>query len=148
MEEISDIILKEYRDAFENLDKNNNGFISVKNLGTIMKSLGLNPSDQELKDIIAEVDLDGNGTIEFNEFVLMMHKRTKDSDPEEDIISAFRVFDKDENGIITTKDLRHLMTTMGDKLTDDEIDLLIEEADSDGNGIINYEEFVRMMMTR
>jgi calmodulin len=148
MEEISDFKLKEYREAFENFDKDHSGTISFKELGSMMKSLGQNPSDQELRDIISEVDLDGNGYIDFNEFVMIMHKRSKENDPEEDVISAFRVFDKDGNGTISTKELRHIMTTIGDKLTDEEVNQMIEEADVDGDGIINYEEFVRMMMAK
>ncbi len=148
MEEISDFKLKEYREAFENFDKDHNGTISFKELGSMMKSLGQNPTEQELREIISEVDLDGNGYIDFNEFVMIMHKRSKESDPEEDVISAFRVFDKEGNGTISTKELRHIMTTIGDKLTDEEVNQMIEEADIDGDGVINYEEFVRMMMAK
>jgi calmodulin len=67
---------------------------------------------------------------------------------EEEIINAFRVFDKNDSGIITASELKHVMTTIGDKLTDEEVDALIREADIDGNGNINYEEFVRTMMAR
>ena len=148
MEEISDAKMKEYREAFENFDKDHNGSISLKELGSMMKSLGQNPSDQELREIIAEVDLDGNGNIDFNEFVIIMQKRSKETDPEEEIIAAFRVFDKEGNGTLSTKELRHVMTTIGDKLTDEEVDQMIEEADIDGDGTINYEEFVRMMMAK
>ena len=148
VEEISDLKLKEYREAFDNFDKDHNGSISLKELGSMMKSLGQAPSDQDLREIISEVDLDGNGNIDFNEFITIMQKRTRDSDPEEEIISAFRVFDKDGNGTLSTKELRHVMTTIGDKLTDEEVDQMIEEADVDGDGVINYEEFVRMMMAK
>ena len=148
VEEISDVKLKEYREAFENFDKDHNGSISHKELGSMMKSLGQNPTDAEMREIIAEVDLDGNGYVDFNEFVIIMQKRSKELDPEEEIISAFRVFDKDGNGTLSTKELRHIMTTIGDKLTDEEVDQMIEEADIDGDGVINYEEFVRMMMAK
>ena len=148
VEEISDLKLKESREAFDNFDKDHNGSISLKELGSMMKSLGQAPTDQDLREIISEVDLDGNGNIDFNEFITIMQKRTRDSDPEEEIISAFRVFDKDGNGTLSTKELRHVMTTIGDKLTDEEVDQMIEEADVDGDGVINYEEFVRMMMAK
>ncbi len=58
------------------------------------------------------------------------------------------MFDKEGNGTISTKELRHIMTTIGDKLTDEEVNQMIEEADIDGDGVINYEEFVRMMMAK
>lgn len=73
---------------------------------------------------------------------------TQDSDTEEELIEAFKVFDRDGNGLISAAELRHVMTNLGEKLTDDEVDEMIREADLDGDGHINYEEFVRMMMAK
>jgi calmodulin len=75
----------------------------------------------------------------------MMAKKMKDSDNEEELREAFRVFDKDGNGYISAAELRHVMTNLGEKLTDDEVDEMIREADLDGDGMVNYEEFVTMM---
>ena len=147
-EEITEQQYREYREAFDNFDKGHNGYISIKDLRFIMKSLNQNPSEAELRQILAEVDLDGSGTIDFNEFCILMQQRSKESEPEEEIIAAFRVFDKDGNGTLGTKELRHIMTSIGDKLTDEEVDQMIDEADIDGDGVINYEEFVRMMMAK
>lgn len=72
----------------------------------------------------------------------------KDTDTEEELIEAFKVFDRDGNGLISAAELRHVMTNLGEKLTDEEVDEMIREADIDGDGHINYEEFVRMMMAR
>ena len=60
---------------------------------------------------------------------------------------AFEIFDKDGNGTISAAELRHVMTNLGEKLTDEEVDEMIREADVDGDGQINYEEFVKMMMS-
>lgn len=68
----------------------------------------------------------------------------KDTDSEEEIKEAFKVFDKDGNGFISAAELRHVMTNLGEKLTDDEVDEMIREADVDGDGQINYEEFVKV----
>jgi len=81
----------------------------------------------------------GNGTIDFEEFLHMMLKKMKDTDSEEEIREAFRVFDKDGNGFISADELRHVMTSLGEKLTDEEVDEMIREADIDGDGQINYE---------
>ena len=75
-------------------------------------------------------------------------RKTKDTDTEEELIEAFKVFDRDGNGLISAAELRHVMTNLGEKLTDEEVDEMIREADIDGDGHINYEEFVRMMMAR
>lgn len=81
----------------------------------------------------------GNGTIDFPEFLTMMARKMKDTDSEEEIKEAFRVFDKDGNGYISAAELRHVMTNLGEKLTDEEVDEMIREADIDGDGQVNYE---------
>ena len=86
--------------------------------------------------------------INFEEFVAMMEKRKDKTDTEQEIINAFRVFDKDGNGLISKAELTNIMSILGDTLTNEEIDEMIIEADVDGDGFINYEEFVRMMMAK
>ena len=113
-----------------------------------MRSLGQNPTEAELQDMVKEVDVDGSGTIEFSEFLNLMARKMKDSDSEEQLKEAFRVFDKDQNGFISAAELRKVLTNLGEKLTDDEIVEMIREADADGDGQINYKEFVKVMMTK
>jgi calmodulin len=138
--------IAEFKEAFSLFDKDGDGTITTKELGTVMRSLGQNPTEAELQDMINEVDADGNGTIDFPEFLTLMARKMKDTDSEEEILEAFKVFDKDGNGFISAAELRHVMTNLGEKLTDEEVDEMIREADVDGDGQITYEEFVRMMM--
>lgn len=70
----------------------------------------------------------------------------KEADSQEEIEEAFKVFDKDGNGYISSTELRHVMTSLGEKLTDEEVDEMIREADVNGDGQINYQEFVKMMV--
>ena len=104
-----------------------------------MRSLGQNPTESELRDMINEVDADGNGTIDFSEFLTMMARKMKDTDSEEEIKEAFKVFDKDNNGFISAEELMTVMASLGEKLTKSEIDEMIREADTDGDGQVNYE---------
>ena len=98
--------------------------------------------------MINEVDADGNGTIDFPEFLSLMARKMKDTDTEEELIEAFKVFDRDGNSFISAVELRHVMTNLGEKLTDEEVDEMIREADVDGDGQTNYEEFVKMVMAK
>merc|ERR1712224_383466 len=123
--------IQEFKEAFALFDKDGDGTITTKELGTVMRSLGQNPTEAELHDMINEVDADGNGTIDFTEFLSLMARKMKD---------------KDTNGFISAAELRHVMTNLGEKLTDEEVDEMIREADIDGDGQVNYDEFVKMMM--
>jgi len=168
--------IAEFKEAFSLFDKDGDGTITTKELGewcvrggcwrvarvaratspagprrvagTVMRSLGQNPTEAELQDMVNEVDADGNGTIDFPEFLTMMARKMKDTDSAEEIKEAFKVFDKDGNGYISASELRHIMTNLGEKLTDEEVDEMIREADVDGDGQINYDEFVDMMMQK
>jgi calmodulin len=89
------------------------GTITTVELGQMMRSLGQNPTDAELRDMINEVDEDRNGTIEFAEFCAMMGRKTHDTGPEEELREAFKLFDRDGNGSISTQELRDVMRSLG-----------------------------------
>ncbi|KAM7462880.1 hypothetical protein LguiA_031001 [Lonicera macranthoides] len=137
----------EFQEAFSLFDKDGDGCITVEELATVIRSLDQNPTEEELQDMLNEVDADGNGTIEFVEFLNLMAKKMKDNDVEEELKEAFKVFDKDQNGYISANELRHVMINLGEKLTDEEVEQMIMEADLDGDGQVNFDEFVKMMMT-
>lgn len=137
--------INEFKEAFSIFDRDGDGTITIKELKSVMRSLGLNPSDVELQDMINEIDLDSNGTIEFSEFLAMMTVKQKDSDADQELLEAFKMFDRDGNGYISAAELRYVMTNLSDRLTDEEVDDLMREADLDGDGQINFEEFKKMM---
>ena len=98
--QLTDEQTAEFREAFALFDKDGDGTISTKELGTVMNSLGQKPSAAELESMINEVDADGNGEIDFEEFLAMMAKKLKETDLEEDIREAFRVFDTKNSGYV------------------------------------------------
>ena len=81
----------------------------------------------------------GSGTINFAEFTKMMGKKMENSDPVEDLREAFKIFDKNSDGKIDPNELKKVMVNIGEKLTDEEANEMIKEADVDGDGKVNYE---------
>ena len=139
---------QEIKEAFDLFDTDGSGTIDAKELKVAMRALGFEPKKEEIRKMIADADRDGSGVIDFPEFLSLMARKMKDTDTEEELVEAFKVFDRDGNGLISAAELRHVMTNLGEKLTDEEVDEMIREADVDGDGHINYEEFVRMMMAK
>ena len=133
----------EYRDAFSLYDKDSDGKITISELDTVMRSLGQNPTEVELQKMLDKIDVDRNGTIEFEEFLQLMSQEW--IDPEVETREAFKLFDKDGDGYVTAMELKQVMAALGERLTDQQIIEMMEEADSDKNGKISYDEFKKMM---
>jgi len=139
--------IAELKQAFNEFDVDGGGSINTGELGYAMRAMGMNPTEAELLDLINEYDTDGSGQIEFPEFCNMMADKMNCTNDEDMIRMAFRVLDKDGTGTISSKTFKHLMTHIGDKLTEEEVEEMINEADKDGDGVLNYEEFVKMLTT-
>ena len=95
--------------------------------------------------MISEVDEDSNGSIDMKEFVALMARRMQQVDTQEEIAEAFRIFDKDGNGFISAQELANVMTSLGERLTEAEINEMIKEADLDQDGQISLDEFKQLM---
>ncbi|EFC43878.1 predicted protein [Naegleria gruberi] len=147
VDRLTDEQIQEYKEAFSLFDSDSDGTIVTKELGTVMRALGLNPSQGELDDMIKQVDSNNNGTIDFKEFLVLMQKKMTDNDSEDEIKEAFKVFDRDNDGIISAAELRHILTSMGEKFNEEEAEDFIREADTNGDGQIKYEDFCRLMMS-
>jgi len=137
--------LKEYKEAFGLFDKNGDGTISVKEFATVIRSLGINPSPEEVKKMVEEIDANHNKIIEFNEFVVFMENKMKRKDSEEDMIEIFKVFDADGDGLISRNELKNAMDTLGAHLTEKDVNDILDVADEDNDGYINYSEFIGMI---
>eukprot|EP01057_Protomagalhaensia_wolfi_P001248 Protomagalhaensia_wolfi_Nauph_80__1247@NODE_1736_length_1371_cov_205_636637_g1351_i0_p1_GENE_NODE_1736_length_1371_cov_205_636637_g1351_i0NODE_1736_length_1371_cov_205_636637_g1351_i0_p1_ORF_typecomplete_len154_score37_38EFhand_7/PF13499_6/3_8e22EFhand_7/PF13499_6/1_1e13EFhand_6/PF13405_6/3_3e11EFhand_6/PF13405_6/0_00055EFhand_6/PF13405_6/4_3e10EFhand_6/PF13405_6/1_9e02EFhand_8/PF13833_6/0_00028EFhand_8/PF13833_6/9_7e16EFhand_8/PF13833_6/0_00046EFhand_8/PF13833_6/8_4e06EFhand_1/PF00036_32/4_1e09 len=145
---LSEEQIADFKEAFNLFDKDGDGLITAEELGIVMKNLGQNPTDGELQDMLNEVDADGNGTIDFTEFLSVMAKTVKESDHAEELLAAFRVFDRDGDGFISGTELREVMSALGEKLEDDELEEMLREAKSSSSGessLIDYSGFVRML---
>jgi Ca2+-binding EF-hand superfamily protein len=110
-----------------------------------MRALGFEPKKEEIKKMISDIDKDGNGTIDYQEFLEMMTTKMSEKDSKEEILKAFRLFDDEEKGKISFRNLKRVAKELGENMTEEELMEMIEEADRDGDGEINEEEFLRIM---
>ena len=140
--------IDECKEVFDLFDKDKDGAIETKELGHVLNALGVNPTQSELLEMINEVDVDGLGKIKFQAFLELYKRKKNASDSEEDLIEAFKVLDKDGNGIIEASELRHLLTNLGNALSEEEADEMVREVDIDGDGLINYHELVKILITK
>lgn len=140
---LTDEKIAEHKYLFEQFDVNGDGDISYEELQKAMKGVD-DVTEEELREMMLEVDDDENGTIEFTEFLTMMGKR---GEKEARVIKAFAFFDKDKTGFLSASQLCNIMHRHANMLTPDEIEEMVQEADSDQDGFINYKQFVRLMMS-
>ncbi|XP_003490975.1 troponin C, isoallergen Bla g 6.0201-like isoform X2 [Bombus vosnesenskii] len=134
--------------AFDAFDHDKKGSIGTDMVGTILTMLGYELSEKTLKEIITEVDEDGSGQLEFEEFCTLAARFLVEEDSEamqQELREAFRLYDKEGNGYITTAVFRDILHELDDKLTPQELDMMIEEIDADGSGTLDFDEFMEVM---
>ena len=112
----------------------------------MLTALGQSPSEDDIAKMIAEVDADANGTLEFPEFLKMMASRMNTKNNDEEIQEAFKVFDIDGSGFITSASLTKAMKSLKEDFKPEEIDQLIKITGSDGK--VSYKQFQNMMTMR
>ncbi|CAH1985623.1 unnamed protein product [Acanthoscelides obtectus] len=143
--ELSEDQKNDIREAFDLFDSEGTGKIDSKDLKVAIRALGFEPKKEEIKKMIADIDKDGTGQISFDDFLQLMSMKMAEKDSKEEILKAFRLFDDDETGKITFKNLKRVAKELGENLTDEELQEMIDEADRDGDGEINQEDFLRIM---
>lgn len=142
--ELSDEQRRDIKEAFDLFDTENTGKIDTKELKVAIRALGFEPKKEEIKKMIAEIDK-GDGKVSFADFLELMTVKMAEKDTKEEIMKAFKLFDDDETGKISFKNLKRVAKELGENLTDEELHEMIDEADRDGDGEINQEEFLRIM---
>jgi calcium-binding protein CML len=141
---LDDEQIAELRQIFLSFDRNKDGSLTQLELGSLLRSLGLKPSTEQLENLTNKADTNNNGLIEFSEFVALVAPELipeKSPYSEDQMKQIFKMFDKDGNGFITASELASSMAKLGHALTVEELTAMIKEADSDGDGRISFEEF-------
>lgn len=141
-------MIADFREAFKTFDTDEDGYLSLKELGDLLLELGAPVTSEELDEMKLEIDIEQNGTIDFKEFILLMARKMRDYDNEDEYIEAFRIFDKDKKDLISKENLKEAMTIIGqfvwnESPTDEDIAYMIKEADTDGDGFLHYSDFIK-----
>ena len=137
-------ILKE---AFELFDKNADGEITQDELTKFFECMRDKLNKADIQDMINEVDVVGNGSITFEGFKGLMERKFRDEDIEEELIETFKKFDQDNNGLIGAEDVFNVLQSFGQDVTVNEAEEMVKNCDLDGDGFINYQEFVKMLFS-
>ena len=131
--------------TFERFDKDYDGYISVEDLADIMAKIGKPLDPGELQDLKGEINPNDNGLFDLKEFMSIMKRRSRDKDCDNDLLTLFKIIDKDENNLIGPDELLNYMNSLGHKISEEESEEMIKEFDSDGDGFCTFKEFLKMI---
>ena len=149
MVKLSSHDLSQFHEMFNLVDTDKSGTISAEELGRLLETLKMQVNPDELKKIVEEIDEDGNGQIDFNEFIKVMNKRVETTFTAKEVKQAFNLLVYDKHGpygTIATQDLYHALVTYGtNKLSPDQAEEIIQQLDIK-NSRFNFHEFVYLMM--
>ena len=147
IELLSEQEICELHEAFNIFDIDSDGSIETSQLGMLMNALKQYPTKEELDNIIKETDIEHTNQIYFNQFLKIMAKRIKDTKDDEDkyLKSLFLSLDRNNNGFISIHEIRYIITHSNENITESDIRAMMEEADTDGDGYISFDEFMTIM---
>uniref|UniRef100_A0A3B3T2K3 Centrin 4 n=1 Tax=Paramormyrops kingsleyae TaxID=1676925 RepID=A0A3B3T2K3_9TELE len=123
----------EIKETFDLFDTDGSGIIDVQELKVAMRKM------------VADIDKEGSRTIDFIDFLGMMSQKMNEKDSKEEILKAFQLFDDDGTGKISLKNLRRVTRELGENLTDEELQEMIDEPHRNGDGEVNEQDFLRIM---
>ncbi len=137
--------IEEIKEAFDLFDTDGSGSIDPKELKAAMTSLGFDAKNQTIFQMISDLDRNRSGRIEFEEFLDMMTARMSDKDSRDEISKVFRLFDDDSSGVITLRNLRRVAKELGETMTDQELQEMLDRADTSGKSAVSMDDFYNIM---
>lgn len=138
----------EIKEIFMLFDKNSDGFVHTKELGTVVRAINLNPTESEINEMERKVDRDSTGQFNLQSLENLIRERGKDTDTLDDIINAIKVFDQDNDGKIPVEEFKSVMMKMGERMSEAEIMEIISDSELINNNYIQVVDFAKMIMNR
>ena len=138
---LSDEQKQEIKEAFDLFDTNKTGTLDYHELKVAMRALGFDVKKPEVLEHVK----DGDGYIVFDDFLDIMTEKIRNRDPVEEILKAFKLFDEDGTGKVSLRNLKRVARELGENLSDDELQAMIDEFDKDQDGEISEQEFLNIM---
>merc|ERR1712099_121037 len=142
---LSEDEVEEIKEAFDLFDNDNSGAISVNELTSAMQSLGFDVKHAVVYNMVADLDSDGSGEIEFGEFLDVMCAKITDKNTMEEIDRVFKLFDKDRNGTLEADDLSRVCKELGEEMSEEDVREVIQRADLDGDGVVGLQDFYNVL---
>ncbi|GAA5813267.1 hypothetical protein MFLAVUS_006742 [Mucor flavus] len=147
--------LDEWKEAFSLYDKKGNSTVSSVNLGDLLRGLGQNPTQAEVQELVKDTAKSKNVPetqefdIDFGTFLSILTRPDgfKPAGSSQEFIQGFQVFDKEGDGYISAGELRYVLTNLGEKLNEDEVNELLKEVEVGKDGRINYVDFVTIVLS-
>ena len=143
--ELSEEQKQEVREAFELFDTDKNGLIDAHEMKVAMRALGFDVKKDEVIRLMEEAGSEGATSVSLFNFMELMTDKITERDPRDEMLRAFQLFDDDATGRITLKNLRRVARDLGENMSDDELQAMIDEFDRDQDGEINEDEFINIM---
>ena len=137
--------IQEYQETFQIFDSKGDGMIAVNQVGDVLRAMGQNPTEADIRKCVESLDPKSRITWDVFAPILQSVMKNKDRYSFDDIVEGLRHFDSDASGYINAAELRHLLTALGEKLTEDEVENLLEGVPDD-EGKVNYENFIKQIM--
>ena len=146
--ELNELQIAEIREIFTLFDKNSDGLVNTSELGTIVRALSLNPTEQEVDSMKKSVDPNNTGSFDQNSLISLIGRRARETDTLDSLIDALRVFDQDKDGKLSVEEFKYAMTSLGEQMKPDEVEEIITDTELIYDGYLYIEEFAKMMMNR
>merc|ERR1712195_100656 len=137
--------VEEMKEAFDLIDNDGSGAISVNELTSAMKSLGFDVKHAVVYNMVSDLDADGSGEIEFGEFLEVMCAKLSDKNTKEEIDRVFKLFDKDRNGTLEADDLSRVCKELGEDMSEEDVREVITRMDVDGDGAVGLDDFYNVL---